>query len=267
MKKIKSGYFRKEATTIEVDGVQKRVYPFVLTEEIVDRDGDRVIISGLNLKNFEQNPVVFKNHDTKEDPIGNILKIDKKGKRVIGYVHFHGLNEDSLQMERYVEARVYNAGSIGFRVTKSERVRATAEEREQYKFDVINNLTETELFEFSIVNIPANPNATQLKELQKMYKAECEAKEEGKLYIGDNIMENAIEKAGATLNKTNKKKLTDAQSLIGDVLNSAESEEAKSIEDLQNEISELRETIKGLLPKEVDYEEWKNKQLIKKEAE
>jgi hypothetical protein len=46
---------------IQVDGQTKTVYPFVLTSEIVDRDGDVVVINDLNIDNYKKNPVVFLN--------------------------------------------------------------------------------------------------------------------------------------------------------------------------------------------------------------
>lgn len=257
----------KKAITINVDGEDKTVFPFVLTSERIDRDGEVVLQSGLNIDNYKENNLVFFNHEIYKHAVGNAYNVRKQGKKIVGDVWFHELDEDSQQIKRYVEAGVYKAGSIGFRVFENPRKRpATPQEKEAYNFPYITELTKTELFEFSIVKFPANPDSQMVKEYKKLYELELQAKEKGKLNEKDNLMEQLYEKAGATLNKTNKKKLNDAKSLIDDVLASASNEEPEKdslIQELRTQLEEANKTIEKLKSVEkIKYEDWKKEQLI-----
>ena len=216
-----------KAKEIEVDGETKTVYPFVLTSEIVDRDGDVVIVNDMNIDNYKKNAQVFFEHDTNKHSVGKAYNVRKQKGKVVGDVWFHELDEDSKQIKRYVEAGVYEAGSIGFRVYGSRKRRA--DRNEKTPFETINELTPTELYEFSVVKIPANPEA-----IRKAYQREVEAKQKGLLKEGDNIMEI---KAGAVLNQKNKQNLIDAKEKIEKVLASAEN--AKS-EEIENRIEEIK---------------------------
>ena len=275
----------KQAEILNIDGVEKEVYPFILTSETIDRDGDIIKIAGLDYKDYLKNPVVFADHETNKHAIGNVLKIEKKGKKLIGYVHFHELDEESRQYKAYVDAKVYRAGSIGFRVyPDSVRRRATTpEEKQKTGRSSVFEIEKAELYEFSIVKIPANPEAVLAKSWDKikneLVEREREAKREGLLNIGDNIMEDLTpdevkefyEKRGAVLSKANRKKLETAVENITAVLGKEEEEESKSIEinidedmlsvfsdkikELEAEIQELKKESEK--PKKLSLEQWK----------
>lgn len=288
----------KQAEILEVDGERKEVYPFVLTSETIDRDGDIIQISGLDYKNYLKNPVVFADHETNRHAIGNVLKIEKKGKKLIGYVHFHELDEESQLYKRYVDAKVYRAGSIGFRVyPDSVRRRATTpEEKASSGRSTVFEIQKAELYEFSIVKIPANPEAVLAKSFQdikqELVDKERAAKKDGLLLIGDNLMEDLTieqikeyyEKRGAVLSKANRKKLENARDNIQAVLGQEEDEKAINIdseslgflteavkelqaqnEELKKELKELREDKEG--EKALSLEEWKQLQSNIKEAQ
>lgn len=265
-------YDISKSKEIEIDGETKEVFPFVLTSERIDRDGDIVVQSELDIKGYQANGVVFFDHDTNKHAIGNAYNVRKSGKKILADIWFHELDEESKQIKRYVKAGVYKAGSIGFRVYDSRKRAVTQSEAKNTHFKYINELAPTELYEFSVVKIPSNVDATAIKKYKDMYKAEMEAKEKGILNKTDNLMENIIEKAGATLNKANKKKLTDADELmdkakgfIKDVLASAGSEEPEKdiATELQEQlnakdktIEELELKIKELTPKKVKLQEY-----------
>jgi phage head maturation protease len=214
---------------IEVDGQTKTVYPFVLTSEIVDRDGDVVVINDLNIDNYKKNPVVFFEHDTRQNAVGNAYNIKKLKDKVTADVWFHELDEESKQIKRYVDAGVYRSGSIGFRVYGSRKRRA--ERDEKTPFETVNELMPTELYEFSVVKIPANPDA-----IMKAHERELEAKQKGLLKDTDNIMEF---KAGAVLNQKNKQNLLDAKEKIENVLLSADNEKIEEVEAVIEEIKRI----------------------------
>lgn len=257
-----------KSTTIEVDGEQREVFPFVLTSERIDRDGDIVVQSDLDISGYENNSVVFFDHDTNKHAVGNAFNLKKKGKKLVGDIWFHELDEESKQLKRYVKAGVYKAGSIGFRVYGARKRATTQQEQKTTNFQYVNELTPTELYEFSIVKIPSNIDSSMIKDYKKMAQMEAEAKQKGLLNKEDNIMSDLVEKAGATLNKANKKKLTDAVELIRGVLDSAGKEEDSekaddvlteletSLTNANKEIDSLKKQIEELKPKEIDYEEY-----------
>lgn len=129
----------------------KSIYSFVGTKEIEDRDGDIVEINGMNVKNYEVNPVVLWGHDHVSTPIGKVVALthDKKKKELIFDIVFAS-TEKGQEVETLVKEGMLNATSIGFQVFDLK-----------YKEDTgIFHLTDTELLEISIVNVPANPAAT-----------------------------------------------------------------------------------------------------------
>lgn len=209
-----------KAKEIEVDGEVKTVYPFVLTSEIIDRDGDVVVVNDMNIDNYKKNPVVFFEHDTRQHAIGKAYNIKKLKGKVTADVWLHELDEASQQVKRYLDAGVYNSGSIGFRVYGSNKRRVSLNEQSPY--ETVNELTPTELYEFSVVKIPANPEA-----IRKAYQREVEAKGKGLLKDTDNIMEV---KAGAVLSKQNKQNLIDAKEKIDKVLQSAENAKSEELD-------------------------------------
>lgn len=262
-------YTISKSKEIETEEGTKTVFPFVLTSERIDRDGDIVVQSELDIKGYQANGVVFFDHDTNKHAIGTAYNVRKTAKKITADIWFHELDDESKQIKRYVEAGVYKAGSIGFRVYGVNKRATTNAERQKTNFQYVNELAPTELYEFSVVKIPSNVDSRALKKYKDMYKLEVEAKEKGMLNKDDNIMENILEKAGATLNKANKKKLTDAVGLINGVLDSASKEEGEKTDDLSDQLNQANEKIaqlelqvKELLPKKVSYKEWKQNQLI-----
>lgn len=138
--------------------VSGKTFQFVGTKEIVDRDGDIVRISGMDLTHFKTNPIVLWGHDASELPVGKVVGLyhDVTNKELIFEIQF-GKTSKAKDVESLVEDEILNTTSIGFIVKDWDY----NEEVEAYEF------TETELFEISIVNIPANPAATAVKESEE----------------------------------------------------------------------------------------------------
>lgn len=128
------------------------VIEFVASDETIDRDGDIIRASGWDLKNYKKNPVVLLGHDYGSFPIGKAPSIRVEDKALIAPVEF--ALEDSG-----------NVGEVAFKLAKggflrgmSVGFRAIAKEEDE---DVAPGyiFTKQELFEVSIVTVPANPNA------------------------------------------------------------------------------------------------------------
>lgn len=141
-------------------------YKFVGSKEEVDRDGDIVLLDGIDFKNFINNPVVLWGHDSRSTPIGKVksVMIDKGNKEAVFDIEF-ATTEKGKEVESLVKQGILNATSIGFIVKEWDYDESLG----AYLFK------ETELLEISIVNVPANAGALAKK---KEVKQKSLSKEE-----------------------------------------------------------------------------------------
>lgn len=137
----------------EAKQVDKNIVDFVITTEDIDRYGERVLSNGCQFENYLKNPVVLFAHDWTM-PIGKCLGIRiLNGKIEARTEFFPDLIEDP-KMKTAVNLAlngVLKAVSIGFIPKKVDYERINDE--------TIKTYTEWELVEYSLVSIPANPNA------------------------------------------------------------------------------------------------------------
>jgi HK97 family phage prohead protease len=158
------------------EGYENRVVQFRFTDATADRHNEVVIPSGVNLKSYQKDPVVLLQHDSFSFPIGKSLDThyDPEYEDIVGKVLFlddevdrTGMSESTFRM---VKAGVLKKGSIGFRARPEDVRMANPEERTKYKLDKFGIIFEKiELREFSIVTIPANPNAEQIAARKGFY--------------------------------------------------------------------------------------------------
>lgn len=159
------------------DGFEKRVVEFRFTDATADRHNEVVNPSGVDLKSFKKDPVILLQHDAWRFPIGKSLEttFNKETNDVTGKILFFddeidrsGTAEDTFRM---VTSGAMKNGSIGFNAKSKDIRLASPEEREKFgleEFGVI--FDKIELREFSIVTIPANPNATQVSSRKGLYR-------------------------------------------------------------------------------------------------
>jgi len=132
----------------------RRTVDFTISTDSLDRHGDRVMQDGWKLEQFRKNPVVLWAHDYEMLPVGkakNVRVEDGKLKATaeftpLGLVKFNDIVFDLLK------GGFLNATSVGFSPRKW--VWAEADDR---RFGI--DFQECDLLEFSIVPIPANPDA------------------------------------------------------------------------------------------------------------
>lgn len=144
----------------------KSIGRFYVTSDGIDRDSERMIPTGARFDNFEKHPVMLWNHNRSRSwddgeskkllPIGKWLnrEVDEKG------ISFEGFVSDSTQFGVDVlnlcNDEVLNATSIGFIPVKwSNDVKDKLPGQEGY------TITDYEVIEISLADIPANPNATR----------------------------------------------------------------------------------------------------------
>lgn len=139
----------------------ERTIRFVLSDNSVDRMGDRIDAAGWQLSAFRLNPVVLWAHDSSTPPIGRARDLRVEGSRLIGDIEFASAADHPLAdtVYRLVRGRFLNAVSVGFRpidwAASTDRSRAGG-----------IDFKRQELLEVSVVPVPANPNAIGLRELK-----------------------------------------------------------------------------------------------------
>jgi len=138
----------------------KRSARFVMSTEEPDRDGDIVIQAGLDTDSFEKNPVSFFAHASYGLPLGSwedIAKINGKPKRTEGTHVFikQGLDPRADLVATHVQEGTLRACSIGFKPKTVRRREQAANSFGYPGYEVL----EGELFECSIVSLPANASA------------------------------------------------------------------------------------------------------------
>lgn len=166
-------------TTIKSVEDDNKIITMCGSTEVVDRTGDIIKMSGVDLTNYLKNPVILFNHDY-DKIIGKALEVEVIDSKLIFKIQFA---DTKLGNEVYylLKNGYMNASSIGF-IGK------------EYEGNEHGGLTFTkiELLELSIVSVPCNPTA--LIQLRKDFK--------------DNKISKAIfEELGGNM-KTSKKEFT-----------------------------------------------------------
>jgi hypothetical protein len=136
---------------------------FVLSDDSVNRYGFRVSTEGIQLDNFLKNPVMTVNHyygDGGSGNIGHWEGLRKEGGRLIGRPVF----DDTDPMAQRMKAKVLNghvrAASIGFDPKKVSDAPG-----DLVQGQVRGTVTECELLEVALVDVPGNANAVRLSAL------------------------------------------------------------------------------------------------------
>ena len=142
---------------------------FVIWDEsIADRDGDRILLDGLEFSNFEKNPVMFFNHvrgsswtdEVESLVIGKWSNIRREGSKLLATPVFDMNDPAAAEIARKVEEGFLNACSIGFRSLE------TSDAMPYIPGQRYPTIVRAELLEVSIVEIPANQNAVRQKSYQ-----------------------------------------------------------------------------------------------------
>jgi|GEM_PF-1972943 len=125
---------------------------WVLSDETLDRDFEQFDTAGWTLAEFKKNPVVLWSHDYGRPAIGRVLNPHTRSGRLVGKVQFDPDDVFAQEVERKVKSGYIKAGSVGFFPIQVEIP-------EDDKSDLKLIYRKQELREFSVCNVPANPNA------------------------------------------------------------------------------------------------------------
>ena len=128
--------------------------PVVISQEERDRDSDIVRVDGMRIDEYQKNPVLLFGHDQGTPAIGNGLMTSKDGGIVRSIAAFASkeINPFAGMIGDLYAHDIMRAVSIGFIGQGNVMKNAEGE------YDGIE-WTETELVEYSAVNVPSNRNA------------------------------------------------------------------------------------------------------------
>lgn len=133
----------------------KRSCMLTMSIQELDRDMDIVVTRGIDLDNFEKNPIALMNHNPNM-VLGTWEGVSKKPKRLEGTVALaaEGTAPHVDMMAGMLGQGIIRAASIGF-------MPRTLKRREMENGEFVRGyiIEECELYECSIVSVPANPQA------------------------------------------------------------------------------------------------------------
>jgi len=171
----------------------ERTLVIVGSDETKDRDGDIIMVSGWDMKNFLKNPVFLYAHNHAGVPIGSATKVVRR--KDPARLEFHekfpseGIYPFADMILALFQEKVLNASSVGFIPKKWEELEK--DDNSPSGFWPGRRFTNQELLELSACAVPSNPSALQVNSLVKniMAKSFTEIKEMMEPKDRDLIME------------------------------------------------------------------------------
>lgn len=132
--------------TVETKSLGENEIELIVASDKEDRHGERLSIEGLSISKYKENPIVLWAHEYSEAPIGRATKVWKEAGKLMAKVLFAvEENPKAKMIYDLIKGNFLNAASIGFIAN--------------YEDMVGNMFTKSEMVEFSIVPVPANPEA------------------------------------------------------------------------------------------------------------
>jgi len=130
-------------------------FEVIISTADIDRAGESIDQNGWDLDFYRKNPVVLWAHDYGSLPIGVTEEIDVRDGQLVAKGRFapEDANPLAQHVRRLYDLKIVRAASVGFIPRE---------------FDQNNSsrITKSELLEFSLVPVPANPNALSLMKSQ-----------------------------------------------------------------------------------------------------
>jgi HK97 family phage prohead protease len=132
---------------------QSRVINFIISNETQDSYRDVVSADGWDLERYNKNPVVLWAHDKSQLPVARAMDVRVEGDALLSSAEFaeRDTYEFADDVFKMLKAGFLNAVSVGFIPLEW----TWDDERGGYNF------LKCELFEYSVVPVPANPDALQ----------------------------------------------------------------------------------------------------------
>lgn len=137
----------------------------IVSDESLNSHGFRVLTSGIRTERFDKNPVLFFNHQTDSvfdsrvynGPLGKWEGLRVENGVLIASPVFDEMDPQGALLSHKFENDFIRAASIGFRV-----ISCSTDESLMVPGQQLPTVTECELIEISIVDLPSNKNAVAL---------------------------------------------------------------------------------------------------------
>ncbi len=160
MDKIKSFNTTAKST---FDDEQLIVKAIIGSNGNLDRHGERINPAGWSLENYQKNPVVQVNHCDEYMPPAKAIAVALSGNDLVFDLQFDKNDPIGVLLYNKLKDGYINAFSVGFRVIKF------GEEGSNYDYE------QQELYELSIVYVPANADAVVVRSFAQENKALIDA--------------------------------------------------------------------------------------------
>lgn len=164
----------------------EEIFTAIASTPLKDRHGETINPKGWRFENYLKNPVILFAHKYDELPVGKTLKIyqNEKNETLIDFVLAKGI-DIAENLRKLIKQGIQKGLSVGFMPIK-------VKQSDEDPYDIM----EQELYEISLVPIPANPDALvqlgykpeEIKNLVEIYKKDLEkikADEEKWVVCGD----------------------------------------------------------------------------------
>lgn len=140
---------REHRTTTRSFNEAERTAEFVCSTEAID-SYDSIVEQDWDLKRFADNPIALFNHRS-DSPIGTWFNVGVEGKALVGTLRIAEGTKAADECFTLLKQGVLRGASVGF--TPKSYDFETVDGREVLVY------SENELFEISVVSVPANPEA------------------------------------------------------------------------------------------------------------
>lgn len=135
---------------------------FVLSDESLNEYGYRILTSGIDVADFERNPVMLYAHGTDPEsrfiPIGRWENIRVENRRLLATAVFDNEDEFAQKIKSKIEQGILNACSIGFDILET-----SSDEDLIVLGQTRPTVVRSRIFEASVVPLPGNKNALKLR--------------------------------------------------------------------------------------------------------
>ena len=163
--------------------VENRTAEFIISDDTKDRHNTVLDVDGWHLDNYNKNGIVGYQHDVYGDDQANpdnvigIGKAEMRDGKLIGIVTFEPENINPLAEKIFqkVQFGTLRATSVGFNPLEQGEFRKMEDSDAE-----IYHYGKRDLLEFSIVNIPSNPNAVRSIEKKEADRLTLPEKEKEK---------------------------------------------------------------------------------------
>jgi HK97 family phage prohead protease len=129
-----------------------------ISTDAIDRDKEVMLPKGVDFENYNKNPVVLWAHDYSGTPVGKTQWI-KQGRKYIKAKWEWADTDKAQEIKQLWDGGFLGAVSVGFIVTKSHEPTPVEIKKNPEWAEVYRIIDEWELLEYSIVPVPANPEA------------------------------------------------------------------------------------------------------------